>query len=221
MAKKDTIAPTAINKNLEVTKLTDRSISIRWEKAKDDNTAAEEIRYVVGLTEAENADDPWHIVCEEKDICEYTFTELKPSTSYAFYVMAYDEAGNATQYPVTDGSMTAKTRRATEDRYAPTVPDKTIEVAEIKEDRISIKWQKAKDDLTPAKDIRYIVGLTEAENPLDPWHIVADAKDIGKLTLKDLKGDTLYAFYVNWRTSTPPSSRRWRSRSRTLPTRSA
>ena len=196
MANQDNIAPSVLNKNLEIVKVTDRSIAIQWEPAKDDKTPAKDIRYVVGLTEAENPDDPWHIVAEAKGICEFTFTHLKASTVYAFYVMAFDEAGNCTQYPLYNGSMTAKTLEAKPDICAPTVLNKNLNVVKVTENSISIQWGKATDDLTLAKEIRYVVGLTEAENPDDPWHIVAEAKDLCEFTFKNLKGDTLYAFYV-------------------------
>ena len=196
MANQDNLSPSVLNKILEVVKVTDRSIAIRWEKANDDKTPAKDIRYVVGLTEAENAADPWHIVAEAKDICEFTFTKLKAETAYAFYVMAFDEAGNMTQYPRANASMRVKTLPAIDDIYAPTVLNKAIEVTEVKENSLSIQWEKATDNLSLAKEIRYIVGLTEAENADDPWHTVAEAKDICSFTFKNLKADTLYGFYV-------------------------
>ena len=196
MANQDNISPSVLNKKLEVVKVTDRSIAIQWEKAKDDKTPAKDIRYVVGLTEAENPADPWHIVCEAKDICAFTITHLKASTKYSFYVMAYDEAGNCTQYPQANCCVYATTKEAVDDNVAPTALNKMIEVTEVKENSISIQWQKATDDLTLAKEIRYVVGLTEAENESDPWHVVREEKDICAHTFKGLKGDTLYAFYV-------------------------
>ena len=196
MANQDNLSPIVLNKNLNVAKVTDRTITIQWEKAKDDKTPAKDIRYVVGITKDGDAADPWHIVCEAKDICEYTFAGLEAATLYGFYVMAFDEAGNCTQYPLTDGCMTAKTLDAIDDKVAPTALNKAIEVTKVTENSISIQWEKAKDDLTLAKDIRYIVGLTEEENDADPWHIVAEEKDICAFTFKNLKGATAYAFYV-------------------------
>ena len=131
MAKQDNLSPTVLSKNLNVVMVTDRSITLQWEKAKDDKTPAKDIRYVVGITEADNAEDPWHIACEAKDICEYTFTGLKAATKYAFYVMAFDEAGNCTQYPFTDGSMSATTQEAIDDKVAPTALTKDIEVTGV------------------------------------------------------------------------------------------
>ena len=89
--------------------LTKTTISIEWQKATDDKTAAKDIRYVVGLTEADNGQDPWHIVGESKDICKFTFKNLQPGTRYSFFVIAFDDAGNMCQYPGTDKSVTAKT----------------------------------------------------------------------------------------------------------------
>ena len=196
MPNQDNLSPTVLNKNLNVAKVTDRTITIQWEKAKDDKTPAKDIRYVVGITKSDDATDPWHIAAEAKDICEYTFAGLEAATLYGFYVMAYDEAGNCTQYPLTDGCMTAKTLDAIDDKVAPTALNKSIEVTKVTENSISIQWEKAKDDLTLAKEIRYVVGLTEDENPADPWHIVAEEKDICAFTFKNLKGGTAYGFYV-------------------------
>ena len=196
MENQDNLSPFVLSKKLNIVKVTDRSIAIQWEPAKDDKTPAQDIRYVVGITEADNADDPWHIAAEMKGICEFTFTKLKASTVYAFYVLAFDEAGNCTQYPLTDGSMSAKTLEAKADIYAPTVLNKSLDVVKVTENSISIQWEKATDDLTLAKEIRYVVGLTEADNADDPWHIAAEAKDLCEFTFKNLKGDTLYAFYV-------------------------
>ena len=196
MANQDTIAPSVLNKAIVVTGIKKNSISIKWEKAKDDKTLAKDITYVIGLTEADNANDPWHIVHEEKDICEHTFKNLKSDTRYGFYVMAYDEAGNFCQYPLRNGCMTAKTLDGKNDRLAPTVQNKELRVMDITDRSISIKWEKAKDDKTLAKDIRYVVGLTEYANSKDPWHIVREANDISAHTFKGLKAGTRYAFYV-------------------------
>ena len=192
----DAVAPTVLNKAIEVVRVTDETISIKWEKATDDRDKAKDIRYEVNLTEAENPADPWHLVSKDKDICEYTFAHLKPATLYGFCVMAFDKAGNMTQYPLANGCMTAKTLEDKEDKLAPTVLNKNLEVVDVTDRTISIKWEKATDDTTRPQDIRYIVGLTEADNPEDPWHIVRDEKNIGAHTFKNLKAGTCYAFYV-------------------------
>ncbi|MBO6045167.1 MAG: fibronectin type III domain-containing protein, partial [Bacteroidales bacterium] len=105
----DNKAPMTANKKLEITDVTEHTISIQGERAKDDNTKSKDVRYVIGLTETDNDQDPWHIVGEDTNICKFTFKWLKPGTNYSFYVMAYDEAGNMTQYPGLDKSETTMT----------------------------------------------------------------------------------------------------------------
>ena len=106
---KDTDAPKVGSKSLRVTKKTSNSISIAWEKATDNYTAAEKIRYQVGLINVDDPNRSWKTVADAQNIGSYTFTGLKANTTYAFYVKAYDEAGNKLQYPIDNGSMTAKT----------------------------------------------------------------------------------------------------------------
>ena len=73
MENLDTRAPYVEHRSLKVIFISDRSFSIRWEKAKDKVTASWRIRYVVGLKENDNANDSWHIVAEEMDMDTFTF----------------------------------------------------------------------------------------------------------------------------------------------------
>ena len=190
----DTQAPTVSNKTIKVTRITQTSIAIQWNPATDNQTAAKDIRYVVGLTEADNADDPWHIVDEAKDICEFTFKNLKAGTVYAFYVMAFDEAGNMTQYPLYNGSMSAKTNAG--DTQAPTAENRTITVLEASGNQIIIRWKPATDNVTAAKDIRYQVWFKQSNTPSEPWRLVKEGKNITTCTFTGLKNKTKYAFFV-------------------------
>lgn len=106
---KDTEAPTVGSKAINVTNITSDSITITWERATDNVTAMGDIRYQVGLVEDNNPQDSWRVVCDERGINSYTFTGLKPSTTYAFFVKAYDRRGNVLQYPLDNGCMTATT----------------------------------------------------------------------------------------------------------------
>lgn len=106
---KDTEAPTVGSRAINVTNITSDSITITWERATDNVTAMGDIRYQVGLVEDNNSQDSWRVVCDERGINSYTFTGLKPSTTYAFFVKAYDRRGNVLQYPLDNGCMTATT----------------------------------------------------------------------------------------------------------------
>ena len=105
----DTEAPKAGSRTLRVSNITGNSFTIQWEKATDNRTAAEKIRYQVGLINVDDPNRSWKTVADKQNISSYTFTGLKPNTTYAVYVKAYDEAGNKFQYPIDNGSMRVKT----------------------------------------------------------------------------------------------------------------
>ena len=192
----DTQAPTVSNKTIKVTRITQTSIAIQWEPATDNQTAAKDIRYQVLFKQSNTPSEPWRLVKDAKGITSHSFTGLKKGTTYSFHIKATDEAGNVLHYPLDNGCMSAKTLEAKADTNAPTVLSKKLDVVKVTENSISIQWEKAKDDQTLAKEIRYVVGLTEADNADDPWHIVDEAKDICEFTFKNLKANTRYAFYV-------------------------
>ena len=106
----DEAAPTVTSRAFKVSNVMDDRFTIQWEKAYDKITPSSKILYKVGLTESYNPQDPWRIVKEAPGITSYTFTGLKPNTSYAYYVKAYDEAGNMLQYPADNSSSIVKTK---------------------------------------------------------------------------------------------------------------
>ena len=177
---------------LYVTRVTGNSISIKWEPATD--SKPDPILYKVGLTEENNVYDPWHIVKEGKEFYTFTFTDLKPNLSYAFFVKAYDGDELIRQYPLFNGCMTAMTGAA--DTEAPTVPNKKITVTATTRDSISIKWEIAVDNVTTKENIRYQVWFKLSDTPSDPWHLVREAKGITTHTFKGLKEGTKYSFFV-------------------------
>ena len=177
---------------ISVTRITGNSISINWEPATDANP--DPILYKVGLTEEENVFDPWHIVKEGKEFYTYTFTDLKPELSYAFFVKAYDGDELIRQYPLFNGCMTAKTTAP--DKEEPTVSNKKVTVTATTRDSISIKWEAATDNVTAKADIRYQVWFKLSDTPSDPWHLVRVAKGITTHTFKGLKEGTNYSFFV-------------------------
>ena len=119
----DTQAPTVSNKTIKVTRITQTSIAIQWEPATDNVTAAKDIRYQVWF---KPPSEPWRLVKDAKGITSHSFTGLKKGTTYAFYIKATDEAGNSLQYPLYNGSISAKTNAG--DTQAPTAENRTITV---------------------------------------------------------------------------------------------
>jgi uncharacterized protein YlaN (UPF0358 family) len=105
--QEDSVGPKVSSRNIKVTKVAGNSISIEWEKATDNVTAPNNIRYEVALFE--EGSGRWLTVRREKNIDSHTFTGLKPNTEYSFCVDAFDESGNVLHYPIDNGSMSART----------------------------------------------------------------------------------------------------------------
>ena len=194
MENLDTRAPYVEHRSLKVIFISDRSFSIRWEKAKDKVTASWRIRYVVGLKENDNANDSWHIVAEEMDMDTFTFQGLKPHTRYSCYVRAYDEAGNMTQYPGLDSFITVTTKW---NDYGPTVRNSKIKLIDAKQHSLSIQWEKATDDFSKPENILYEILIAEIKAEEDMrWQIVHQEKDICSYTFTGLKTNTGYNIQV-------------------------
>ena len=106
----DIQAPTVKCRTITATKITRDSITIRWEPADDNRTLVDKIKYQIYVTESGKSNSPWKLEEERNGIMQYRFTELRPNTEYAFFVKAFDEAGNILRYPTDAGVFTAKTK---------------------------------------------------------------------------------------------------------------
>jgi hypothetical protein len=190
----DKAAPTVKSRSIKVTDATLDSLSIQWEPASDNLTQQSKIRYQVWYKLDGVPSDPWKMVEEKPGLTSYTLKGLKEATTYAFYVRAFDEAGNFLQYPLDNGSMTAKT--ASSDVKAPTVKNRDIKVTGTTRNSISIQWEPATDTVTQQSKIRYQVWCAMSNVPSDPWKKVEEKQGISSYTISNLKAGTTYAFYV-------------------------
>ena len=189
----DNTVPYATSTAIAVTKTTPNSISIKWEEASDNLTPANKILYKVYIGEDKVVSNA-RLAREITGFNAYTFTGLKPDSTYYIFIIASDEQGNCLQYPAKNTLFRAHT--APDDSAAPTVKSRCFKISDILDDRFTIEWEKATDNVTPANKILYKVGLTEFGNPNDPWHIVKEAKGISSHTFTGLKPNKEYAFYV-------------------------
>ena len=188
---------------LEVTQVTDTSITIKWEKLSEEE-AAGTIRYQVGICEWDNPDDEWTTVeikegIDSNTFGSYTFTGLKPKTKYGFYVEALDEHDVVLCTYPDDPDLDYHLEQETlsEDNQAPTVKDRTIYVSDKSNTGFTISWKMANDKVTTdPKKIRYRVGLYEYNNPEETFSYVKDEPGISSCVFTDLKPDTEYGFYV-------------------------
>jgi chitodextrinase len=186
----DKEAPTVKSKAIRVTGIGLNSLSIQWESATDDVTAASKIRYEVWLKKSNTPSDPWHLKANQTGINSFTFTGLEKGTMYSFFVRAYDESGNFLQYPLANGCMTAKT--AALDKEAPTVESRALMFKDIKHDRFTVTWRAAKDNVTEAAKIRYTIHTLYS----DCWCNIAGTVGVTSCTVTGLTPETQYWVYI-------------------------
>lgn len=184
-------APTVTNRALQLISSSYYTLSIKWEPATDKATKKEKIRYCVWIKPCEAPDNAWQKVEDRKGISSFTFENLDINTWYAYYVEAFDEAGNCLRYPKDNGYSTGSTAA---DKTAPTVNDKTIQVTGTTKDSISIQWEPATDDVTPQDKIRYQMWRRATDESY--WSMVEEKRGISSYTFKNLKEATRYFIYV-------------------------
>ena len=80
---------------------------------------------------------------------------------------------------------------------AKTIPDsQALQLLETSLNSITVAWSGQAGTSANDDPLIYQVGITEEENPADPWHIVQEKKGIRRYTFKDLKEDTSYGIFV-------------------------
>ncbi len=80
---------------------------------------------------------------------------------------------------------------------AKTIPDsQALQLLETSLNSITVAWSGQAGTSANDDPLIYQVGITEEENPADPWHIVQEKKGICRFTFKNLKEDTSYGIFV-------------------------
>ena len=113
-ASLDNEAPTVSIRDLTVTNISHDRFTVAWRAAKDNVTAASQIRYQVFLYEK----GYWWLKIDACCITSYTFTGLTPDTQYFVYVKAMDSSGNTIKYPDDTTSKAVKTKPAPVNKLA-------------------------------------------------------------------------------------------------------
>lgn len=150
-ATQDSVAPVITDKLLHAS-AGDHSIVIQWTPAKDNVTPKDKIVYLVSRTESGKWLDPHEV----KGKNEYSFDGLKSGERYSFRVEARDEAGNVTKY--------AECLAETRDTELPQIGEGTVRMAGRSSSELAINWDLATDNVTEAKDMRYLVSRSEGNS---------------------------------------------------------
>lgn len=189
LPESDKTAPTLANGSINVTDITYSSASISWAKASDDRTAQDKLYYIAGYKKSSDPESSlqlnvYNAVASGNDMTSCTIEDLEPETSYDFYVVVYDEAGNGAAYTkqtvVTD---------ALPDVTAPSLGHVEISVDDLTRTSISLSWNLATDDRTPQDKLIYSVEYRKAGE--SSW-ITRNAGNANSHTIDGLTEDTDY-----------------------------
>ena len=183
-------APTAKSTKLAISYPDAGAVRIQWERASDDVTAKKDILYKVFIKEADDPGDNWSVVQSQKNIVSYTVSGLRIGAQYIIFVQALDEAGNALTYDCSEVDL--------KDDSAPIIKNKDLRLVASGDNYLSVEWDKATDNVTKEKDIRYSAMFNNADDRHDSWH---GTMLVGKTshTFKDLKPGTKYNIRIEAR----------------------
>lgn len=177
-------APALSDATLTVTEKDQTSISISWNAATDNKTAAKDMQYEVSIY----ANDAWTVVATVKGDTKYKYEGLTENTEYKLAVSAIDEAGNSSAY----NELNATTEAAP-DETAPKLPENSeVTVTDKTPKTVSISWNAATDDKTAAKDLKYEVNIYVDE----AWKTVATLTGTTEYKFEDLDENTRYMIAV-------------------------
>ncbi len=196
LPESDKTAPTLSNSTINVTDVTDNSVSISWDKASDDSTVQDSLYYTAGYSEPQEQGGSsikrfvskstvtLDAVGYGNNMTSCTIDNLEPETPYDFYVVVYDKATNGTTY-------TKKTvvTKALPDVTAPSLGEITISVDDLTRTGISLSWNHASDDRTPQDKLAYSVEYLKAGE--SAW-ITRNAGNANSHTIDGLTEDTDY-----------------------------
>ena len=181
---KDTQAPKVTGLSRRITDRQLDSLTIAWNKAEDNDTPQDELRYDVLLEPYAGGSEP-KLFSDVKGY-SFTFKDLKPETDYRMTVFAYDRSGNPCQYT----PLVATTLKPVADLPRPVSEEKTLYVSAVDTDGLGFNWKKIAGD-----DIRYDCCIREVG--ARAWTQVASkCTDMGGMYSGGLKPGTEYVFYV-------------------------
>ena len=187
----DKTAPTVDSKSVKVDEQTFDSITIKWNLAQDKGTARDDVKYEVWWKK-DDTSNQWNHATAGAGASSYTITGLKESTQYVFYIKAFDKNNNEAKFLNDGGWYQARTT----DRTAPKANADSLEVTAVTCNSISLKWEKATDDLTESGKIKYTVKWREDWIRTLSWFSAPAKYGVSTHTITGLREMTPYAVTV-------------------------
>ena len=184
----DKMAPSAPRRTLQILRVTGDGFTVAWMKATDNFTEANKILYRLFVKEVTSQKKTqWQPVKEAEDISSCVLTGLKSGTRYDVYVLAIDEDGNEFRYPG-DGDAVATV--VTKDTEAPKTDNSLTAIVDTTS--ITLKWNPATDNATPANKILYEVFLLNGSSQTSVKKLVGKTST----TIEELLPYHKYSFTV-------------------------
>lgn len=145
--------PVIANREITVVSKTMNSVSIRWTQATDAETPQDKLLYTVTWCKAPYNYTDRKIGERKSGNDQYTITGLEANTTYEIVIYVRDEGG----YEHTYSTKSVTTALADIPNTAPVVTNKVVNIVGTTASSVSLSWQKATDNETAQKDLRYVI----------------------------------------------------------------
>jgi len=148
-------APKLSNNVVTVVGKTKDSISIRWTKATDAESPSSKLLYTVTWCKTPYVWDNNVRKIGDRiyDNDSYTIKGLDPDCSYDIIIYVRDENGTENCY----AKKTVTTPAANVPDTVPVISNKVVTARNITNTSVSLYWEKATDNETAQKDLRYVI----------------------------------------------------------------
>jgi len=201
----DTSAPTpGVSGALTTSYVNESSFVLGWNKASDDYSAQNRLRYEVRVSTQNNINtvDTFKngIIAMPftSDVNTATVAGLMPNTTYYANVMVMDVAGNKAVYQTTTVATSA-------DVSGPLLPsNSSLTFSQIEKQQLRVSWVKATDKSTPQDEIQYAVYMSQlltavaSVNQMESASVLVQdyLADVSYAIITDLEPGTQYFFNV-------------------------
>ncbi len=168
----------------------ENQLKLAWAKATDELTASGELSYAVYLgDETTDFTDAARVVANGRKAMEFganltgaTISGLVAGKKYQFAVVVRDLAGNVSVY-------TVLRQQTALDRIPPGIPTATLGKVGLTEQKVTLTWTAAVDNMTPADKLVYRVFYSDADDIKTVETLFAAGTEVGRAKPGEMKLD--------------------------------